>query len=320
MQFCSPFKTSATRTFQKIDAGKEGHVYMLQTGGLSPVENPAEDQAREKEIADLQWIILQAIRRVAAELNISVAAARKLLFEAPVKDASNPESADDSESALSTEIDEERRNADDYLTKEEMFALRNMRSSRLDLAKQATTKLMRYRMAYALELKGDMPSTSSAFSVAIVPAFFEAAEGSTFAAKGGTLTLSAPLNVNDKVAHFNQITDHPTSKLVAGDALFLADASGVEKVGCEWTDEMTESVPYTLLFAIRAFFEQEARGVSDADIEDAITAEDENQSDESQDDELGKSSKGSVKQKAKKRSIGDGSISDSNISDAATAA
>jgi hypothetical protein len=180
---------------------------------------------------------------------------------------------------------------------------------------------MRYRMAYAIELKADVLSTTTAFSASIVPAFFEAPEGSTFAVKGGSLTLSKPLCVGDKVAHFEKVSDHPNSKLVAGDALFLADASGSEVVGCEWTDEMTESVPYTLLFAIRAFFEQEARGVTSSEIEEALDDEsDESESNEAQDAELGKSSSDSKSQKTKRRSIGNGSISDSNSSDVETAA
>lgn len=329
LAFCSPFATTKSRQFEKIESEGEGFVYLQKTGGLSPLENPSNDQEREKQLADLSWIILSAIRRVAAELNVTTQQAREILFGTKVKASAeaveksadeNSTEADTGEAKaiVKTSVDFSGVNADDYLTREELDALQGMKTSRIDVAKISTTKLMKYRMAYALEITEAPPTTlNDQFQLNVTTSFFAAPGASVFLCNGGQFKLRKPLSIGDTVAYFEPALMPPNEKLKAGEPIFLADpATKLEKIGYEdWSAAHTETVPYSLIFKIREFLEREVTGAA---LDPTANADSPPEGEQENDDELGNSPKDSKTQKTERSSIGSGSTSASNTSDAAT--
>ena len=247
----------------------------LTIGDITSNENPQDSQEAESNAAGLQWTLLKAIERVAEQEQISKSKARKLIFGAKLpKEVEEGEEGDSKAIAKNdVEVDKDEPSIEDYLTEAEFMSLSELRGSRRQMLREAMTSMMRYRMAYTIDLTEAIPTGKSGeFSVSILPSFFAAPGGSEFLCKTGVWVLAKPLKSGDRVATFKATDNPPSEKVKSEESMYLLDSStGLEKVGApDWNENMTRNSPYGVQAALRNFFEAEAAGLSQSELSKAL--------------------------------------------------
>ena len=141
---------------QIAEIGDEGTgvVHLLKRSGVTPKENPADMQERQKKTAKVQALLIKATQRLAKNENISRTEARKRLFATPTKSAENGE-----------QVEEEGAGLYDHLEPEEVEMFLQLQIETQELRIRAATLMIQFRIAFPVEVVALAKAGSEALEV-----------------------------------------------------------------------------------------------------------------------------------------------------------
>lgn len=262
-----PFLVSPKTEIRAIGTPDIGIIHLTSKGGISPNENPVDLQAAGTRQARTQLIIQNAIKNLAEKENISKAAARKRLFDLPIKDATQAGSAADVEV-----VEEDVPSLYDYLSPEEATELLNLREDTASIAIKAATLFIRYRVVYPVQLSVSAKAKATSIAAELG---FPIADGQKLKFGYQKVEVDGAHDVGAEEIAVKSLKN-PIEEGAIG---YLCEfESGKLKVGdAEWSEDDTRShLTEELILRIYDFYQQELTGLSP---EEAQT----------QDDDLGKS-------------------------------
>lgn len=293
----SPFSTSRRKVFVPVGEG-DAVIWLLFTGGIHPAERTEEVQeketARDRAARDRllnSWRALKTreemIEREAAARQLDVTEAEDQMFSATpdqpkVSVVDESEEPEDGALAVKSPISyiqtEEELNTFFSSAESEEKAKRALRN----LKNLIATNVIKSRMGWSVTVeKAKLGSSQLSLKR---PLFFALEEGSEILFKDVVVTVSDFVSPQDEFIPVKKITAK-----VEGTG-FLLDDEGKQISGCEWTQEMTDSILIEpQIDAIYNFYQDEDAGGNKA-LDAAINeVEGEDTTDETESDRLGKS-------------------------------
>lgn len=215
---------------QIVPIGDEttGVVHLLKKGGISPKENPADMQERQKKTARVQALLIKATQRLAQAEDISRTEARKRLFAMPTKSAKDGEP-----------VEREGLGLYDSLEPDEIETFLQLQGETEELKIRAATLMIQFRIAFPVEVVALAKAGSEVIEVK--PIGFEVHAGDRISFNNGDIIAEV------KEHRDEQSLSIPVIKLKAPlkpETLGYLCFKGTEspKIGDpDWTQEATEN-------------------------------------------------------------------------------
>lgn len=286
-----PFLKSPKQEIVAIGNDEIGIIHLLKKGGVSPNEKPPELEESQKRAAEIQWLMIDAARRIAQKEGISSKEARKRIFGGATVDETTDVLDKEENDGLAIY---------DYLTKEEAQMLLNQRDIASEIAIATTTLLIQHRVARPVRVS--TTAKSGAKKIEIDPLGFPIPAHSEL--KFGHVKVS--VTEAQEVGSEAIATDALPHNLPAGKIGYLVDPdTGKELLGDpEWTKDDTRAViTEELIRAIHEFYELESQGIRELP------------EDESDEKKLKSSSTSSLPTSTENPQIGQESTGESNPSE-----
>ncbi len=278
----SPFATSRRVKFQEVRTETSGSVYLEISNGIHPIERTEKVQELEAQIAELErdriellWNVLKISEREAVKQGITTDEARQRIFGGAPKEAEE-----------GTGVEIVRDSPISYVqTESELRSLmgdgsKDDESKRLKrkLREMVATNILASRLGWTVEVERAKSGSVQLSTSRPILYGLNAGQQIRF---GETV-----VTVSDSAAEWEEII--PVNKLTAPveGVGFLLDDAGREKVGADWTKEMTAAllVDSEIDEIYKFFLEQDAGGAS------AVAKAAEETSEETPDEQLGNSS------------------------------
>jgi hypothetical protein len=291
-----PFLVQPKHEIVPVGSPETGIVHLLKKGGITPTENPTDFQMQQQKQADVQILLMTAVKRLAEKEGVSHAEARKRLFAAPVK------RADDA----SSDEDDFQISMYDYLEPDEVKQVMALGENQRAIALRAATAMIRTRMTFPVVFLGN-GATNSPTEIEIKPLTFDVSTQDKI-----RLTDGRFLQVAEYAPTGSELlkVSNSVRPVVEGEVGYLCEA-GKQRVQYGWSDwtlmQTEQYLTEPQILAIFRFYQVEA-GLPQAEQLDDTDVE----ADEEGDFDAEKSSATATKSSSAPLLNGVKSFSDSN--------